>query len=212
MVLLAPEALRLMLRSSRREFVKHGTIIGIGALSTMACRSRRMKEAPASAARDAATAVPALRTFSATTFATLTALCERILPRDQDPGAIDLGVPAYIDQMVATAELVPLKETLLRALPVFDSDARKHNGGRTFHELASGEQDEILSSWQHGRDPRPHFFDILVALTLEGAFGDPKYGGNIDGRGFGMLGVRPDPPISKMALMAGMHHGHAQDP
>ena len=105
-----------MLRSSRREFVKHGTIIGIGALSTMACRSRRMKEAPASAARDAATAVPALRTFSATTFATLTALCERILPRDQDPGAIDLGVPAYIDQMVATAELVPLKETLLRAL------------------------------------------------------------------------------------------------
>ena len=30
-------------------------------------------------------------------------------------------------------------------------------------------------------------FAVLFALTLEGAFGDPKYGGNAGGRGFAMI-------------------------
>jgi Gluconate 2-dehydrogenase subunit 3 len=108
--------------------------------------------------------------------------------------------------MVATPELAPVRESLLRALPVFDSEAKKRHGGKTFNEVTPAEQDEILGTWQHGREGRPHLFDVLIALTLEGAFGDPKYGGNIGGRGYAMLGVRPDPPLSKMALMPAMHH------
>jgi gluconate 2-dehydrogenase gamma chain len=169
------------------------------------------------AAREAGAAAPvasspvlALQTFTPATFATLTAICDRILPRDEDPGALDLGVPGFIDRMASAPELGSVKETLLRALPVFDTDARKHHGGKAFHELAPEVQDEVLGAWQTGRDPRPHFFEVIVSLTLEGAFGDPKYGGNAGGRGFAMLGVTPDPPLSKMALGHGVHHGSGQ--
>jgi gluconate 2-dehydrogenase gamma chain len=195
-------------RPTRRQFCR-ATLLGVGVLPLASCRSTPKETHPTTAPE--AEAPAALRTFNAATFATLSAICERILPRDQDPGAIDLGVPTFIDHMAATPELAPVRETLLRALPVFDTDARKRHGGKAFHELTEAEQDEILGTWQHGREGRPHFFDVVVSLTLEGAFGDPRYGGNAGGRGFAMLGVRSDPPLSKMALMPGMHHGSAGD-
>jgi len=36
-----------------------------------------------------------------------------------------------------------------------------------------------------------------MALTFEGAFGDPKYGGNRDKKGYAMVGSEPGPPMQK---------------
>jgi gluconate 2-dehydrogenase gamma chain len=146
------------------------------------------------------------QTFTAAAFATLSAVCERILPRDDDPGATDLGVPGYIDRMAATPELASVRDMLVRALPAFDKESRKRHGGKAFAEATAAEQDEIIGSWQHGRDGSQHVFDVLVSLTLEGAFGDPKYGGNTGGRGFAIIGFKPDPPLVKMAPMPAMDH------
>jgi gluconate 2-dehydrogenase gamma chain len=136
----------------------------------------------------------ALRTFTPQVYTTLGAACERLLPRDQDPGAIDLGVPAYIDQALTSPELAQIRTLLQRALPDLDEKARQRHGGKGFHEIATDDQDALLSELQQGKD---HAFDMLLTLTLEGAFGDPKYGGNVGKRGFAMIGFTPDPPMKK---------------
>jgi gluconate 2-dehydrogenase gamma chain len=176
------------------------------ALTAAGCR-RRAPSARAVATSHPAAPPPQLRTFTAASFAALCAVCERILPRDQDPGAMDLGAPGYIDAMVAAPEHAPVREVLERNLPLLDLDAKARTG-RPFSEASLAAQDQILESWQHGSERRRRFFDVALTWTLEGAFGDPKYGGNIGGRGFDMIGFRPDPPRRKMAVMPGMTHDH----
>ena len=109
--------------------------------------------------------------------------------------------------MVATPEFASVREMLERNLPMLDLDAKTRTG-KTFSEATLAAQDQILESWQHGSERRRRFFDVALAWTLEGAFGDPKYGGNVGGRGFDVIGFRPDPPRAKMAVMPGMTHDH----
>ncbi len=196
-----------MLRPTRRQFCEHA-LLGVGvsaALSALGCRPHR-EQAGASPkpSADSAPKAPKPRTLAAAEFATLSAVCERLFPRDQDPGAIDLGVPIYIDGMMATAGLAPVREMLGKVLPIMDKESRKRFAGKAFAEAAPAEQDAILDTWQHGSESRQHAFDAILGLTLEGAFGDPKYGGNSGGGGFAMIGFTPDPPLQKMAAM---HHG-----
>jgi gluconate 2-dehydrogenase gamma chain len=199
-----------MQRSTRRQFCGQAALVSVGALGTVACKMRG--SGPAPEAQDAQTqaaqteAPVALVTFTTATFATLSAVCERLLPRDEDPGALDLGVPHYIDAMLADPELGSVRETLTKAIPQMDRESRKRHDGTAFHEATPAQQDEILGAWQHGVDGSRHVFDVLLSLTLEGAFGDPKYGGNTGGRGFQMIGFRPDPPLKKMGAMPGMNH------
>ncbi len=196
-----------MSRATRREFCRGITLLLVApgvAIPEAACRSRDAAPPPPPPEAGA----PALQTFTAATFATLSAVCERLLPRDEDPGAIALGVPGYIDQALVSPDLVSSREMLLRVMPILDKESRKRFGGKAFHEAAPAEQDTILSAWQHGRDGSQHFFDVILSLTLEGAFGDPKHGGNLGGRGFAMIGFTPDVPFSKAAMSA-MHHDSA---
>lgn len=163
------------------------------------CRSRGVR----STAGEGEAGSLILLTFSAAGFATLSAICERLLPRDEDPGAIDLGVPAYIDRSLASDELTSVRELILRVLPIIDRESRKRFAGKAFHEATAAEQDSVLSIWQHGRDGSQPFFPMILSLTLEGAFGDPKYGGNLGGRGFAMIGFTPSSPVSMGAAMHG---------
>jgi gluconate 2-dehydrogenase gamma chain len=193
-------------RLGRRRFLAQLTGLGVGAyaaVSTLSCRSRESTSATPDAAPEASS--PALLTFNAATFATLSAICERILPRDEDPGATDLGVPTYIDHALATPDLASIREVVLRVLPLVDRQARTRFDGKGFHETTPEQQDEILSLWEKGHDGGQHFFPAILSLTMEGAFGDPKYGGNVGGRGFDMIGFRPDPPLHKMSSMSPAH-------
>ncbi len=109
--------------------------------------------------------------------------------------------------MLATPELASVREPLERNLALLDLDAKARTG-KPFSEATLAAQDQILESWQHGSERRRRFFDVALTWTLEGAFGDPKYGGNVGGRGFDMIGFRPGPPSRKMAAMPGMTHDH----
>jgi gluconate 2-dehydrogenase gamma chain len=158
-----------------------------------------------------------LRTLSREAFATLSAVCDRILPRDEDPGALDLGVPEYLDAMLGTKDLATVHEMLGKVFPVLDKEAAKKFSGKKFAEIAPTDQDAILATWQNGTESRQKFFDIAVSLTMEGAFGDPKYGGNKGGLGFKMMGFTPDAPLKKvggmaMPPMAPMMHHDASSP
>jgi gluconate 2-dehydrogenase gamma chain len=186
-----------MLRLTRRTFCGQVALLGLGGYAGLGTGCRSRVTGATLAASDAGAL--SLHTFSQETFATLSAVCERLLPRDRDPGAIDLGVPSYIDRMLASPELAAVRAMLLRVLPIVDRESRKRYGGKPYHEASPDEQDAILTLWQNGHDGGQAFFPVILSLTLEGAFGDPKYGGNAGGRGFAMIGFTPDPPLSKMA-------------
>jgi len=189
---------RVMARPTRREFVWGGLASYI-ALTTAACRARQTE------ASDAAAAAPtyAPQSMNAGQYEMVSAVCDRLLPADQDPGALALGVPVFIDRMFREPELAVLQKHALRMLPFLDRRARQLVPGSTFLQLTEKAKDEVIKQFQLGAEPEKRFFAILLGMTLEGAFGDPRYGGNKDGRGYRMLGVDPDQ--HDMPSMKGHH-------
>jgi gluconate 2-dehydrogenase gamma chain len=138
--------------------------------------------------------------FTAEEKTTLAAACECILPRDDDPGAIDLGVPDYIDRALVDDVMVKWRLPLRRGLADLDTRARTR-AGVGFAVAAVAVQDEILAELQAESRARTSFFRRLVHLTLEGAFGDPRHGGNRDGAGWRLIGFTPS-PLRPQALVA----------
>jgi gluconate 2-dehydrogenase gamma chain len=136
-------------------------------------------------------------TFDASQARTVAAATERILPRDQDPGALDLGVPEYLDRALSDPSIDFLKRPLVTLLDGVEAEARARHY-RSFAELASEAADEILARWQRGKPGEQRCFEVLLALTFEGAFGDPKHGGNREGRGYAMIGFQPGPVLPRL--------------
>jgi gluconate 2-dehydrogenase gamma chain len=129
-------------------------------------------------------------------YATTVAACDRILPRDEDPGATDLGVAAYIDHALAT-DLARLRDRFRAGLRALDAAAQQR-AHVAFSGASATMRDNILDDWQDGSREQADFMRILMNLTLEGAFGDPSYGGNRGGRGWALIGFAPCEP---------RHHG-----
>lgn len=128
-------------------------------------------------------------TFSGLEFATVAAACERVLPRDEDPGAKDANVPAYIDRMLQTPEMKRMKGDFLQGLSALERRARSMFK-KGFAEATPEQQDELLTLF---KDSGPgtgeaHFYELLVVLTLEGFLGDPSYGGNTERVGWRLVG------------------------
>jgi gluconate 2-dehydrogenase gamma chain len=138
--------------------------------------------------------------FTQTEYATLAAACERILPHDdEDPGAIDLGVPTYIDRAFAHDDYERWADGFRKGLHDLDVEAANRFEQR-FHLLPGDDQDDVLGDCESGTPDEIEFFRMLLHLTLEGAFGDPSHGGNKNGLGWRLIGFAPGEP------MPGMHH------
>jgi gluconate 2-dehydrogenase gamma chain len=132
--------------------------------------------------------------------ATLAAVCDQIIPADEDPGASQAGAVVFIDRQLATRQkkALPMWQAGIRAL---DATARRRHGGR-FAELVPQHQAEVLHALQDGTvfmgdwtdvDPTDFFYQ-LHRHTMMGFYGDPRHGGNKDRVSWRMLGM-PDPPI-----------------
>jgi gluconate 2-dehydrogenase gamma chain len=110
--------------------------------------------------------------------AAVAVISEHIIPRTDTPGAIDAGVPGFIDKMMA-GYYQDRQRTILRAgLVRADKDARAA-GGATFAALAPDQQIALLKvydreAYEQSRrnantpDADPHFFRILKELTIVG--------------------------------------------
>lgn len=121
----------------------------------------------------------------------LAAALERILP-----GAIDAGVPEFIDYWLAREPFSLFLEPQFRIGAVhLDRIARKQHQ-RAFADCGPEQQNAILKRFEKGElkaknfQSKP-FFEHLVRLTLEGFLGDPRYGGNRDRVGWKFIG-RPE--------------------
>jgi gluconate 2-dehydrogenase gamma chain len=155
----------------------------------------------AAAATAAAQGAPArkLEVFTQAEATLLEALCEQIIPRDQDPGARDAGVIHYIDRQLAgpLKRFTPFYRAGLASLAKTD-----------FAQLSFDKQTEFLKRMETGELKGPNwqlqsaasFFNMVIDHTMQGFYGSPQHGGNRNEASWKMLDIQK--------VMRGEHHGH----
>ena len=138
----------------------------------------------------------------------------RLIPADElGPGALEAGVPLFIDRQLAGAygagarlyragpwrqgtpsqgyQLPHTPAELFRAaIRAIAADLAPRGG---FHRLSPHDQDRYLDALQNGKVDlgaagTSEFFELLLALTMEGYLGDPAYGGNRGMQAWRMIG------------------------
>jgi gluconate 2-dehydrogenase gamma chain len=122
------------------------------------------------------------QTLTAAELATLTAVCARIIPTDENgPGATEARAAQYIDRALG-GWLAPSREAYTAGFAVIDEVAAKRSG-RRFVELAASDQDAVLTAIQ-----QTPFFALVRTHTIQGTFCDPAYGGNANFAGWDLIG------------------------
>lgn len=149
-------------------------------------------------------------------FNVLSEAVERIFPEDElGPGAIGLGVPYFIDNQLAGNYGSNAKEymqgpffagestqgyqsRLTRAeifrqgLAKMDEESKKRFD-KGFASLEGAQMDEVITAFQKNEIDMKgvaseFYFKLLRQATLEGAYADPIYNGNINMDGWRMKG------------------------
>ena len=121
---------------------------------------------------------------------TLEAACTHIIPQDQDPGAVEAGAVVFIDRQL-TCFYKPLQRAYRQGIAAMDQESVR-SAGHAFSDLPAGSQLEVLRRIEGNPATKP-FFDMLVAHTMQGFYGDPRHGGNRERAGWKMLGVASPP-------------------
>jgi gluconate 2-dehydrogenase gamma chain len=124
-----------------------------------------------------------------------------LIPPDEFPGAGDAGVAYYIDKQMQ-GPLAHLLENWKVGLFTFSSVAKHVHGGQSFLLLTDQQKREFIDQIVQGRHPslRP-IFDLIYDLTLQGYFGSPEHGGNLQQKSWKMLRIED--------VMSSKHAGHA---
>ena len=107
------------------------------------------------------------------------AASERILPRTDTPGALDVGVPAFIDRFYGEF-MSPDEQKLLVSVLAEIEGAAKSAHGASFPSLTAAQQDAVLqgvATAQQGRDPSS--FALLRSATVLGYFTSEQVGKNV---------------------------------
>ncbi len=129
---------------------------------------------------------------------TVAAICARLIPADQDPGATEAGIVNFIDLQL----MGPYKRyraSYRQGIRGVEQASLKRFGHR-FTELSPEEQDELLKDLEAGGAKGEagkgisDFFSLILSHTMQGFYGDPRHGGNRGRASWKMLGV-PYPPI-----------------
>ena len=118
---------------------------------------------------------------------TLAAIAERIFPKTDTPGAVEIGVLNYIAIALAGdyAALAPLYRQGLRAV----NRLAQSKFAKRFPDLNEEQKDAVLTEFEAGSvagfKKAAEFFETVRYHVLEGVFCEPQYGGNK-----GMIGWR----------------------
>ena len=147
----------------------------------------------------------------------LQAACARLIPSDENgPGALELGVPEFIDREMegsfghaanwymqgpfasALPELGYQSSLTPRAvyrygIAAVDAHCRRIFGNKSFSELPATEQDSVLTDLEKGaldfeNVSGKSFFGFLLQNTKEGYLADPIHGGNKNMGSWKMIG------------------------
>src|SRR5205823_4672019 len=193
----------------RRQFLK-GLGVVLAALA-----------APATGVRRAYAAARG-RFFTGHEFATLSALCDRVIPPDRDPGARALGAARYIERMLTAFDhrvpLVFAGGPFSNRNPFPDNDdgtpsrRRPKNAFRHFIPLTRVQEirwrAELFGS---AKVPGADFNDALLG-PLAGCFAPPEYGGNHRLRGWTMLDLEGDDQPLGYSIFSRAKDGYNERP
>jgi gluconate 2-dehydrogenase gamma chain len=145
------------------------------------------------------------------------AACARLIPADEHgPGAVELGVPQYIDRQLGTpwadGAIWYMQGPFIEAAPEFGYQSQltpkqqyrlgikaidalcQERLNKPFAGLAPAQQDDVLKQIEKGSltSTELHlstfFSGFLLKNVLEGYFCDPMYGGNRDMAAWKMIG------------------------
>ena len=117
---------------------------------------------------------------------TLELIAERIFPKTNTPGAVEIGAVNYIDIALAGdyAPLLPLYRQGIRAVHRY----ARSKFGRVFRLLSDDLKDAVLAAFEKGEVTEfknaAEFFETVRCHVLEGVFCEPQYGGNKDMMGW----------------------------
>jgi hypothetical protein len=108
---------------------------------------------------------------------TITAMADQIIPRTDTPGALDVGVPAFIDRMLAGFYQDRERTAFRVGLQAAATDGAELRG-KPFADLTSEEQIVLMQQYDQqqydytrrnaGQDAPPHFFRLMKELTIVG--------------------------------------------
>jgi len=194
---------------TRRDFLRN-MIALVPTFSIAAC-------APLSALRTSPAQAYSPRYFNREEWDFLHAACARLIPADENgPGAVELGVPEFIDREMegafghaanwymqgpfasAPPELGYQSQLTPRAvyragIAAVDGHCRSMFGNKSFSELPATTQDSVLTDLENGgldfeNVSGTSFFGFLLQNTKEGYLADPIHGGNKNLESWKMIG------------------------
>jgi len=201
---------------SRRNFLGAGGVVALVPVAADAATRTKPPAHATSASAAPASDTESYRFFNAAESPFIEAAVERLIPPDEvGPSATQAGVHFYIDKQLAGAwgagerlyrpgPWQPGKPTQGYQLPYTPAELYRtalrgiradleRDGRAPFEKLSGVEQDTYLTLLQTTpRDlqgvPGNVFFESLLAMTIEGYFGDPVYGGNKGMAAWKMIG------------------------
>lgn len=190
---------------SRRSFIQRVSFFG-GSMVLLGSCSREPVPAKQAVQRPGAPLTLSHVSLTDEEYAAMAAACERMLPRDEDVGAADLGVPGYVDRALSDQRMSHVKDDFIGGLGAL---MRRSEGQykKPFQELTPEAQDTLLTVFKNSPkgSGEAHWYELLVVLTMEGALSDPSYGGNKDRKGWALIGFETSEPPPGYD---GMHAGH----
>jgi gluconate 2-dehydrogenase gamma chain len=155
--------------------------------------------------------------FNDTEYAFVVAACDRLIPHDDiGPGAVEAGVPEFLDKHMQSAYAsgaiwymqgpfveaakefgyqgkLPLRDMIRVGIGAMDAHCRKNLDGKTFAQLDHGQQEALLKAAQDGKVElegmsAKTFFSYFLGEVKNGYFADPKHGGNKNMGAWKMIG------------------------
>jgi gluconate 2-dehydrogenase gamma chain len=140
-------------------------------------------------------APPAGRFFTTEEVKLVAVLCNLIIPADEDPGAVEVGVVNYLDRQLAT-QLRRHQKTYRIGLAGVEASSRALFG-RAFTELDGNSQNLLMKDLEAGKVKDPAwgdvssraFFSLFRDQTMQGYYGSPRHGGNRGYASYKMLGL-----------------------
>jgi gluconate 2-dehydrogenase gamma chain len=207
---------------ARREFLRKSlTLIPVVTLASTGLGAQAFAQAPGDKPAAAAVPMPAgdytPSFFTPQEWAFVVAACDRLIPADHvGPGAVELGVPAFLDRHLQTpyangaiwymqgpfieapAEFgyqgrLNLRELIRIGIKAMDASCQQQFAGKVFAELSHGDQETLLKAAEGGKlvldgISSKTFFSNLLNEVRNGYFADPSYGGNKNMGAWKMIG------------------------
>jgi gluconate 2-dehydrogenase gamma chain len=192
-----------------------GTAVATG-LTQQPPAAAQTPAATAAPAVKPATEPPTYLVLTATEVAFISAAADTMIPADElSPSGSDCGVVTFVDRQLASAwgggakmyrngpfrkakpeygYQLPLTPREFFAAGIAAANAWSHKTyGKEFDRLAPAQREQAMKALEQGKAEfadfnGKQFFEALLAITMEGFFADPIYGGNRNKAAWKMVG------------------------